>query len=299
MAMNGNKEFGLCKSYLEDLEGIHDLSSDEERELAVRIQNGDSLAKDLLVTHNLKLVIKIAKDFQSRGMELIDLIQEGNIALIKAAETFDVSKGYCFSTYATAVITRRLIIAVRDKSRLVRLPTYMYDYIIKFNQAVSYLENKLSREPKINEIADYLHISIDNAILINNVQLETASLNHTVDDKEEVEEVDLLEDDEKVDKIVISKMMKLDINKILADAKLTEEETVILVRYYGLDGKTAITYEEAGRAFGGSREWARKKAIKALRKIRNNINWDTLCDYELETGKILKKIGNQFFIVEE
>ena len=295
--MNSGEEFELCKSYFKDLEETKHLSLNDKKDLHTRI-NDENHDRDLLVKKNLNLVIKIAKTFQGKGMELIDLIQEGNLALVKAAETFDAGKDYSFSTYATTIITRELIKAVRDEGKTIRIPQYMYDYIANFNSATNYLQNKLNREPVIEEVAEYLKISISNATLIYNAQLEMLSLNSIVDEENDIEQIDLIKGEEYVDSVVLSKMMYLDVEKIFNMGHLTEKEIFVLTKHLGLDDKKPISLDEISRILGCSRETNRRCEIKALKKLRENIDWDSLCDYQTETGKILKKIGRNFYLVD-
>ena len=288
-----NNELGhnnIYKLYFKDMGAFSCLSNDEEVELGKRIANGDLSARQELIEKNLKLVVSIAKTFQTSEMELIDLIQEGNIGLIKAVDTFDVSKGYKFSTYATSVITRSIIAAIKEKSKSIRLPGHIYKIISSYKEIESKLQNKLNRAPSIEEIAKEMKITVKEASFLYSLQLEYASLNHKVEDEHGDELIDFVAGEDCVEEMVVSKMMKFDLGGISFGDVVTPRDLNILKMHYGIGYERALSLEEIGKILGISKEGVRQREAKALRKIRKLVRGKSIYDYDYDSEKTLKKV---------
>ena len=295
-----NDELGrnnIYKLYFKDMGAFSCLSNDEEVELGKRITNGDLNARQQLIEKNLKLVVSIAKTFQTSEMELIDLIQEGNIGLIKAADTFDVTKGYKFSTYATSVITRSIIAAIKEKSKSIRLPGHIYKIISSYKEIESKLQNKLNRVPSIEEIAKAMKIDVKEASFLYSLQLDYASLNNKVDDEHGDELIDFVAGEDCVEDMVISKMMKFDFVGIDFSSVVKPQEFEILKMHYGIGYDRAYTLEEIGKILRISKEGVRQKEAKALRKIRKLVRGKSIHDYDYDSDKVFQKVLDKKVII--
>ena len=264
--------------YLQQIGKIKLLKSDEELELAKRIKNNnDESAKEKLVNSNLRLVVSIAKKYIGRGLSFLDLIQEGNLGLMKAAERFDYSKGYKFSTYATWWIQQSISRAIADKSRLIRLPVHMIETLNKIKKAASELSSELGRPATKEEIAYRLGITLSKlGQLISSAQ-ETISIETPTNHKEEstiIGEFIVDEDSLSPDTKVTQENLFGDIRKILN--KLSQKERDVLIMRYGLnDDGDKKTLEEIGSRYGVSRERIRQienRALSKLKKMCKNCN---------------------------
>ena len=256
------------KIYMREMGQFSMLSADEEIKLANRIAEGDQSAKNELVEANLRLVVSLARHYQGCGLSYQDLIQEGNIGLIKAAEKFDVSKGFRFSTYASWWIKQALSRAIADQSRTIRIPVHMTENINKFKKTERELLSQLNREPKIKEIADAIGISEKQAKEIQSYIVEPTSLDIQVGD-DDTTIGSFIEDTHFVNpESAYIKESNGDIVNAVLDT-LSDREANILRLRFGIGGKKAMTLEEVGKEYGLTRERIRQIEAKALRKLRH------------------------------
>lgn len=257
------------KIYMREMGQFSMLSADEEIKLAHRIAEGDQSAKNELVEANLRLVVSLARHYQGCGLSYQDLIQEGNIGLIKAAEKFDVSKGFRFSTYASWWIKQALSRAIADQSRTIRIPVHMTENINKFKKTERELLSKLNREPKVKEIADAMGISEKQAKEIQSYIVEPTSLDIQVGDDDNTTIGSFIEDTHFVNpESVYIKESNGDVVNAVLDT-LSDREANILRLRFGIGGKKAMTLEEVGKEYGLTRERIRQIEAKALRKLRH------------------------------
>lgn len=257
------------KIYMREMGQFSILSADEEVKLAHRIAEGDQSAKNELVEANLRLVVSLARHYQGCGLSYQDLIQEGNIGLIKAAEKFDVSKGFRFSTYASWWIKQALSRAIADQSRTIRIPVHMTENINKFKKTERELLSKLNREPKVKEIADAMGISEKQAKEIQSYIVEPTSLDIQVGDDDDTTIGSFIEDTHFVNpESAYIKESNGDVVNAVLDT-LSDREANILRLRFGIGGKKAMTLEEVGKEYGLTRERIRQIEAKALRKLRH------------------------------
>lgn len=257
------------KIYMREMGQFSMLSADEEVKLAHRIAEGDQSAKNELVEANLRLVVSLARHYQGCGLSYQDLIQEGNIGLIKAAEKFDVSKGFRFSTYASWWIKQALSRAIADQSRTIRIPVHMIENINKFKKTERELLSQLNREPKIKEIADAMGISEKQAKEIQSYIVEPTSLDIQVGDDDDTTIGSFIEDTHFVNpESAYIKESNGDVVNAVLDT-LSDREANILRLRFGIGGKKAMTLEEVGKEYGLTRERIRQIEAKALRKLRH------------------------------
>lgn len=257
------------KIYMREMGQFSMLSAEEEIELANRIAEGDQSAKNELVEANLRLVVSLARHYQGCGLSYQDLIQEGNIGLIKAAEKFDVSKGFRFSTYASWWIKQTLSRAIADQSRTIRIPVHMTENINKFKKTERELLSQLNREPKIKEIADAMGISEKQAKEIQSYIVEPTSLDIQVGDDDDTTIGSFIEDTHFVNpESAYIKESNGDVVNAVLDT-LSDREANILRLRFGIGGKKAMTLEEVGKEYGLTRERIRQIEAKALRKLRH------------------------------
>ena len=257
------------KIYMHEMGQFSMLSADEEVKLAHRIAEGDQSAKNELVEANLRLVVSLARHYQGCGLSYQDLIQEGNIGLIKAAEKFDVSKGFRFSTYASWWIKQALSRAIADQSRTIRIPVHMTENINKFKKTERELLSQLNREPKIKEIADAMGISEKQAKEIQSYIVEPTSLDIQVGDDDDTTIGSFIEDTHFVNpESAYIKESNGDVVNAVLDT-LSDREANILRLRFGIGGKKAMTLEEVGKEYGLTRERIRQIEAKALRKLRH------------------------------
>ena len=257
------------KIYMREMGQFSMLSADEEIKLANRIAEGDQSAKNELVEANLRLVVSLARHYQGCGLSYQDLIQEGNIGLIKAAEKFDVSKGFRFSTYASWWIKQALSRAIADQSRTIRIPVHMTENINKFKKTERELLSQLNREPKIKEIADAMGISEKQAKEIQSYIVEPTSLDTQVGDDDDTTIGSFIEDTHFVNpESAYIKESNGDVVNAVLDT-LSDREANILRLRFGIGGKKAMTLEEVGKEYGLTRERIRQIEAKALRKLRH------------------------------
>ncbi len=267
------------RMYLKEIGKVQLLSADEETELAVRMEHGDVEAKKRLAEANLRLVVSIAKRYVGRGMQFLDLIQEGNLGLIKAVEKFDYRKGYKFSTYATWWIRQAITRAIADQARTIRIPVHMVETINKLIRVQRQLLQELGREPYPEEIAKEMNLSVDRVREIQKIAQEPVSLETPIGEEEDSHIGDFVEDDRLPvpAEAAAFTMLKEQLNDVLAT--LTDRERKVLRLRFGLDDGRQRTLEEVGKEFDVTRERIRQIEAKALRKLRHPSRSKKLKDY--------------------
>ena len=257
------------RMYLKEIGKISLLSLDEETELSKRIAEGDETAKNRLAESNLRLVVSIAKRYVGRGMLFLDLIQEGNIGLMKAVEKFDAEKGYKFSTYATWWIRQAITRAIADQARTIRVPVHMVETINKLSRYQRQLTLELNREPTDEELAKKMGMSPDKVREVIKIAQDPVSLETPIGEEEDSHLGDFVPDESNMspEDFTIHEMLKEEIGDVLLT--LTEREEQVLRLRFGLDDGSPKTLEEVGQMFGVTRERIRQIEAKALRKLRH------------------------------
>ena len=274
------------KMYLREIGKVPLLTKERELYLSNRILQGDQDAKNELVQANLRLVVSIAKRYLGRGMLFLDLIQEGNLGLIKASEKFDPEKGFKFSTYATWWIRQAITRAIADQARTVRIPVHMVETINKMARVQRQLVQKLGREPTCDEIAKEIGggMTGDRVREIQKLSLEPLSMEKPIGEEEDSHVGDFVEDKDTLspDDFASNELLKDELYSIMKD--LTDREERVLRLRYGLDDGRPCTLEEVGREFGVTRERIRQIEAKALRKLRHPTRARRLGDYHEDTN---------------
>ncbi len=268
--------------YLREIGKIPLLTSDEETELAKRIVEGDKKAKDKMVEANMRLVVSIAKRYSGRGLDFLDLIQEGNTGLLRAVEKFDPEKGFKFSTYATWWIRQAITRAIADQARTIRIPVHMVETINKVLRTTRKLTTELNREPSIEEIAKELDMEVDKVEYVMRIKQDIASLDASVgrdgDDEDSVLG-DFVEDEERVspEDSAANQILKEQLASIIST--LSDREQKIIKMRFGIGGERPHTLEEVGYEFSVTRERIRQIEAKALSKLRKHKDTKKLHEY--------------------
>ena len=267
------------RMYLKEIGKVPLLTAEEEMELAIKMEEGDEAAKKRLSEANLRLVVSIAKRYVGRGMQFLDLIQEGNLGLIKAVEKFDYRKGYKFSTYATWWIRQAITRAIADQARTIRIPVHMVETINKLIRVQRQLLQEYGREPLPEEIAEEMHMSLDRVREIQKIAQEPVSLETPIGEEEDSHLGDFIQDDHipvPAEQAAFT-LLREQISEVLDT--LTERERNVLRLRFGLDDGRGRTLEEVGREFNVTRERIRQIEAKALRKLRHPSRSKKLRDY--------------------
>lgn len=268
--------------YLREIGKIPLLTSEEEADLAQRIVKGDKKAKDKMVESNMRLVVSIAKRYGGRGLDFLDLIQEGNTGLLRAVEKFDPDKGFKFSTYATWWVRQAITRAIADQARTIRIPVHMVETINKVLRTTRKLTTDLNREPTTEEIAAELHMEPEKVDYVMRIKQDIASLDASVgrdgDDEDSVLG-DFVEDEERVspEDSAANQILKEQLSEIIAT--LTDREQKIIRLRFGIGGGRPHTLEEVGAEFDVTRERIRQIEAKALSKLRKNKDTKKLHEY--------------------
>ena len=267
------------RMYLKEIGQIKLLTLDEEGELADRIMAGDETAKNTLAEANLRLVVSIAKRYVGRGMLFLDLIQEGNIGLMKAVDKFDVSKGYKFSTYATWWIRQAITRAIADQARTIRVPVHMVETINKLARVQRQLTLELNREPSEEELAKKMGTSVEKVREIYKISQDPVSLETPIGEEDDSHLGDFIKDERNLspEEFATNEMLKEEISQVLET--LTEREEKVIRLRFGLEDGKPRTLEEVGQMFGVTRERIRQIEAKALRKLRHPSRSRKLRDY--------------------
>ena len=267
------------RMYLKEIGKVPLLSAEEEIELAKRMENGDQEAEKRLAEANLRLVVSIAKRYVGRGMLFLDLIQEGNLGLIKAVEKFDYRKGYKFSTYATWWIRQAITRAIADQARTIRIPVHMVETINKLIRVSRQLLQELGREPTPEEISEEMGMPVDRVREILKISQEPVSLETPIGEEEDSHLGDFIQDDNVPVPAEAASFTLLREQLVEVLGTLTEREQKVLRLRFGLDDGRARTLEEVGKEFNVTRERIRQIEAKALRKLRHPSRSRKLKDY--------------------
>ena len=267
------------RMYLKEIGTVALLTADEELELAKRKTEGDVAAKEKLIEANLRLVVSIAKRYTGRGMSFLDLVQEGNLGLIKGVEKFDYTKGYKLSTYATWWIRQSVTRALADQARTIRVPVHMVETINKMSKMQRKLTLELGYEPSVAELAEALDMSEDKVMEIMQIAREPASLETPIGEEDDSNLGDFVADNNIVtpEGNVESVMLREHIDALLGDLK--ERERQVIVLRFGLEDGHPRTLEEVGKEFNVTRERIRQIEAKALRKLRNPVRSKRIRDF--------------------
>lgn len=266
------------RKYLKEISKVELLTAEEEIELSKRIQQGDAEAKQQLCEANLRLVANIAKRYVGHGMPYLDLIQEGNIGLMKAVDKFDYTLGYKFSTYATWWIRQAITRAIADQSRVIRVPVHMVDNIYKLNKAQKKFLQAYGREATMEELSEELNLPKEKIKQIMKAAQGTISMNTPVGEEEDTTLGDFIPDDELTpDERAIESGMKEEVSKVLDS--LTDREKQVITLRFGLEDGRERTLEEVGQKFGVTRERVRQIEKKALNKLRAPVKRAALAEF--------------------
>jgi len=265
--------------YLKEIGKVPLLIAEQEQDLAQRMLLGDQDAKDMLIEANLRLVVSIAKRYLGRGMQFLDLIQEGNLGLIKAVDKFDYSKGFKFSTYATWWIRQAITRAIADQARTIRIPVHMVETINRLVRVQRSLIQELGREPEVDEIAKEMGMPVEKVREIQKISQEPVSLEKPIGEEEDSHLGDFIPDDDALSPADQVAYTLLKEQLLEAMSGLTPREEKVLRLRFGLDDGRQRTLEEVGREFNVTRERIRQIEAKALRKLRHPSRSKKLKDY--------------------
>ncbi len=267
------------KMYLKDIGKVPLLNNEEEADLAKKMMEGDIEAKQRLSEANLRLVVSIAKRYVGRGMLFLDLIQEGNLGLMKAVDKFDYTKGFKFSTYATWWIRQSITRAIADQARTIRIPVHMVETINRQVRAQRQLLQEFGREPTPEEIGAFMGIPTEKVIEIQKIAQDPVSLETPIGEEEDSHLVDFIEDSRAASPSDVAAQSMLREQLLSALHKLTPREEKVIRLRYGLEDGKSRTLDEVGREFNVTRERIRQVEAKALRKLRNPARTKWLKDY--------------------
>ncbi|QSE96588.1 sigma-70 family RNA polymerase sigma factor [Fulvivirga lutea] len=264
-----NRESQSLDKYLQEIGKVDLLTPDEEVELAQRIREGDQLALEKLTKANLRFVVSVAKQYQNQGLSLGDLINEGNLGLIKAAQRFDETRGFKFISYAVWWIRQSILQALAEQSRIVRLPLNRVGSLNKISKTFSELEQKFEREPSPDELAEVLEVTTAEVVDTMKISGRHVSMDAPFVQGEENSLLDVLENDleETPDSELMSDSLRREVQRALST--LTQRESDVIAYYFGLNGEHSMTLEEIGEKFALTRERVRQIKEKAIRRLRH------------------------------
>ncbi|MFZ9981133.1 MAG: sigma-70 family RNA polymerase sigma factor [Cyclobacteriaceae bacterium] len=274
-----NRESQSLDKYLQEIGKVDLLTPDEEVTLAKKIKEGDQIALEKLTKANLRFVVSVAKQYQNQGLTLGDLINEGNLGLIKAAQRFDETRGFKFISYAVWWIRQSILQALAEQSRIVRLPLNRVGSLNKISKTFSELEQKYEREPSPDELADVLKVTVAEVIDTMKISGRHVSMDAPFIQGEENSLLDVLENDgeDTPDQGLISDSLRKEVTRALGT--LTQREADVIALYFGLNGEHALTLEEIGEKFSLTRERVRQIKEKAIRRLRHTTRSKTLKPY--------------------
>jgi len=274
-----NRESQSLDKYLQEIGKVDLLTADEEVVLAKRIREGDQLALEKLTKANLRFVVSVAKQYQNQGLSLGDLINEGNLGLIKAAQRFDETRGFKFISYAVWWIRQSILQALAEQSRIVRLPLNRVGSLNKISKTFSELEQKFEREPSPEELAEVLEVSASEIVDTMKISGRHVSMDAPFVQGEENSLLDVLENDgdEKPDDELMTDSLRKEVQRALST--LTSREADVITLYFGLNGEHAMTLEEIGEKLNLTRERVRQIKEKAIRRLRHTSRSKTLKPY--------------------
>lgn len=274
-----NRESQSLDKYLQEIGKVDLLTPDEEVELAKRIREGDQAALEKLTKANLRFVVSVAKQYQNQGLSLGDLINEGNLGLIKAAQRFDETRGFKFISYAVWWIRQSILQALAEQSRIVRLPLNRVGSLNKISKTFSELEQKYEREPSPDELAEVLEVSTSEVVDTLKISGRHVSMDAPFVQGEENSLLDVLtgEDDETPDTGLVNESLRKEVQRALHT--LTQREADVVTLYFGLNGEHAMTLEEIGEKFNLTRERVRQIKEKAIRRLRHTSRSKALKPY--------------------
>ncbi len=274
-----NRESQSLDKYLQEIGKVDLLTPDEEVELAKRIKDGDQIALEKLTKANLRFVVSVAKQYQNQGLSLGDLINEGNLGLIKAAQRFDETRGFKFISYAVWWIRQSILQALAEQSRIVRLPLNRVGSLNKISKTFSELEQKYEREPSPEELAEVLEVTTDEVVNTMKISGRHVSMDAPFVQGEENSLLDVLENDseETPDSGLMTDSLRREVQRALST--LTQRESDVIALYFGLNGEHAMTLEEIGEKFNLTRERVRQIKEKAIRRLRHTSRSKALKPY--------------------
>ena len=274
-----NRESQSLDKYLQEIGKVDLLTADEEVVLAKRIREGDQLALEKLTKANLRFVVSVAKQYQNQGLSLGDLINEGNLGLIKAAQRFDETRGFKFISYAVWWIRQSIMQAISEQSRLVRLPLNKIGAITKISKGISQLEQELEREPNADEISAYLDLTESEVNVAQSINLRHISMDAPFAEGEDHCLMDVMENEDapKADKHLILESLQKEINRTLST--LTTRESEVLKMFFGLDGSREKSLDEIGDKFDLSRERVRQIKEKAIKRLQHQSKSELLKNF--------------------
>ena len=274
-----NRESQSLDKYLQEIGKVDLLTSDQEVELAKRIKEGDQIALEKLTKANLRFVVSVAKQYQNQGLSLGDLINEGNLGLIKAAQRFDETRGFKFISYAVWWIRQSILQALAEQSRIVRLPLNRVGSLNKISKTFSELEQKYEREPSPEELAEVLDVTTAEVVDTMKISGRHVSMDAPFVQGEENSLLDVLENDseETPDSGLMNDSLRKEVQRALST--LTQREADVITLYFGLNGEHAMTLEEIGEKFNLTRERVRQIKEKAIRRLRHTSRSKALKPY--------------------
>ncbi len=274
-----NRESQSLDKYLQEIGKVDLLTADEEVELAKRIKEGDQIALEKLTKANLRFVVSVAKQYQNQGLSLGDLINEGNLGLIKAAQRFDETRGFKFISYAVWWIRQSILQALAEQSRIVRLPLNRVGSLNKISKTFSELEQKFEREPSPEELADVLEVTTAEIVDTMKISGRHVSMDAPFVQGEENSLLDVLENDSELtpDSGLMTDSLRREVQRALST--LTQRESDVITLYFGLNGEQALTLEEIGEKFNLTRERVRQIKEKAIRRLRHTSRSKALKPY--------------------